>query len=151
MAPIDDRGEIVLEELAALIGPRTKLVAVSHVSNALGTVNPVEEIIALAHAAGVPVLVDGAQATPHLTVDVQRLDCDFYALSGHKIYGPTGIGVLYGQFRLGSTPCPPWQGGGDMILSVTFEKTTYNELPYKFEAGTPNIAGTIGLGAAIDY
>jgi cysteine desulfurase / selenocysteine lyase len=150
VAPINERGEIVLDALASLIGPRTKLVAVSHVSNALGTINPVEEIVALAHAAGVPVLIDGAQATPHLSVDVRALGCDFYALSGHKVYGPSGIGVLYGRFeRLNALP--PWQGGGDMILSVTFEKTTFNELPYRLEAGTPNIAGTIGLGAALDY
>jgi cysteine desulfurase/selenocysteine lyase len=150
VAPIDERGEIVLDELARLIGARTKLVAVSHVSNALGTINPVEEIVALAHAAGVPVLVDGAQATPHMAVDVRRLGCDFYALSGHKVYGPSGIGVLYGRFE-SLDALPPWQGGGDMILSVTFEKTTFNDLPYRLEAGTPHIAGAIGLGAALDY
>jgi cysteine desulfurase/selenocysteine lyase len=150
VAPINDAGEIVLEELERLIGARTKIVAVSHVSNALGTINPVERIVAMAHARGVPVLVDGAQAAPHLAVDVRALDCDFYVLSGHKVYGPTGIGVLYGRAAL-LEAMPPYQGGGDMILSVTFEKTTFNELPYKFEAGTPHIAGVIGLGAACDY
>jgi len=150
VAPIDDRGEIVLDELERRLGPRTRIVAVSHVSNALGTVNPVERIVGLAHARGIPVLVDGAQAAPHLAIDVQRLGCDFYALSGHKVYGPTGIGALYGRSDM-LDAMPPYMGGGDMILSVTFEKTTYNELPYKFEAGTPNIAGAIGLGAAIEY
>ena len=150
VAPIDLRGELILEELERLLSDRTKIVAVSHVSNALGTVNPIGEIVRLAHAKGIPVLVDGAQAAPHLEVDVQALDCDFYAISGHKIYGPTGVGVLYGKARL-LDAMPPYQGGGDMISSVTFEKTTYNVLPYKFEAGTPNIAGGIGLKAAIDY
>ena len=150
VAPLDDRGDVVLEEMEKLIGPRTKMVAVAHVSNALGTVNPVKRIIEMAHAHGVPVLVDGAQAAPHLQVDVRELDCDFYALSSHKLYGPTGVGVLYGK-AAHLQAMPPYQGGGDMILSVTFEKTTYNELPYKFEAGTPNIAGVIGLGAAIDW
>jgi cysteine desulfurase/selenocysteine lyase len=150
VAPIDLRGELILEELERLLSDRTKIVAVSHVSNALGTVNPIREIVRLAHAKGIPVLVDGAQAAPHLEVDVQALDCDFYAISGHKIYGPTGVGVLYGKSRL-LEAMPPYQGGGDMISSVTFEKTTYNVLPYKFEAGTPNIAGGIGLKAAIDY
>jgi len=150
VAPIDLRGELILEELARLLSDRTKIVAVSHVSNALGTVNPIGEIVRLAHAKGIPVLVDGAQAAPHLEVDVQALDCDFYAISGHKIYGPTGVGVLYGKAQL-LDAMPPYQGGGDMISSVTFEKTTYNVLPYKFEAGTPNIAGGIGLKAAIDY
>jgi len=150
VAPIDLRGELLLEELERLLSDRTKIVAVSHVSNALGTVNPIGEIVRLAHAKGIPVLVDGAQAAPHLEVDVQALDCDFYAISGHKIYGPTGVGVLYGKARL-LDDMPPYQGGGDMISSVTFEKTTYNVLPYKFEAGTPNIAGGIGLKAAIDY
>jgi cysteine desulfurase/selenocysteine lyase len=150
VAPINDAGEIVVDELEHLIGPRTKIVAVSHVSNALGTVNPIRRIIAYAHGRGVPVLVDGAQAAPHLEIDVRALDCDFYVFSGHKIYGPSGIGALYGKRTLLQS-MPPYQGGGDMILSVTFAKTTYNELPYKFEAGTPNIAGTIGLGAAIDY
>jgi cysteine desulfurase/selenocysteine lyase len=150
VAPIDDAGEIRLEEMERLLSPRTKLVSVGHVSNALGTVNPVRRIVEMAHARGVPVLVDGAQAAPHLPIDVQALDCDFYAFSGHKAYGPSGIGVLYGKAAL-LTAMPPWQGGGDMILSVTFEKTTYNHIPYKFEAGTPNIAGTIALGAALDY
>ena len=150
VAPIDLRGELILEELERLLSDRTKIVAVSHVSNALGTVNPIDKIVRLAHAKGIPVLVDGAQAAPHLEVDVQALDCDFYAISGHKIYGPTGVGVLYGKARL-LDAMPPYQGGGDMISSVTFEKTTYNILPYKFEAGTPNIAGAIGLAAAMDY
>jgi cysteine desulfurase/selenocysteine lyase len=150
VAPIDDAGEIVLDELERRLSPRTRLVAVGHVSNALGTVNPVRRIVELAHARGVPVLVDGAQAAPHLPVDVRALDCDFYAFSGHKMYGPSGIGVLYGKTEH-LEAMPPWQGGGDMILSVTFEKTTYNAIPYKFEAGTPNIAGTIALGAAVDY
>jgi cysteine desulfurase / selenocysteine lyase len=150
VAPIDDRGQVVLDELIALIGPRTRLVAVAHVSNALGTILPVEKIVEAAHARGVPVLIDGAQAVPHAPVDVRALDCDFYALSAHKVYGPSGVGVLYGKQAL-LEAMPPYQGGGDMILSVSFEKTTYNELPYKFEAGTPNIAGVIGLGAALDY
>jgi cysteine desulfurase/selenocysteine lyase len=150
VAPIDDRGEIILEELEKLLGPKTRLVGVGHVSNALGTVNPVKRIIEMAHAVGAVVLVDGAQAAPHLTIDVQDLGCDFYALSGHKVYGPSGIGLLYGRAELLDS-MPPYQGGGEMILSVSFEKTTYNVLPYKFEAGTPNIAGTIALGAAFDY
>jgi cysteine desulfurase/selenocysteine lyase len=150
VAPISDAGELLLDEFEKLLTSRTRLVSVVHVSNTLGTVNPVREIIHLAHARGIPVLLDGAQAAPHLTVDVQELDCDFYAFSGHKIYGPTGIGVLYGKARL-LEAMPPYQGGGDMISSVTFEKTIYNTLPYKFEAGTPNIAGTIGLGTALDY
>ena len=150
VVPMNGRGELLLDELEKLLTPRTKLVAVSHVSNALGTVNPVRQIIAMAHEHGIPVLVDGAQAVPHLQVDVQELDCDFYAFSGHKMYGPTGVGVLYGKKRL-LEAMPPYQGGGDMISSVTFEKTTYNRLPFKFEAGTPNIAGVIGLGAAIEY
>ncbi len=150
VAPIDDRGEIILEEFEKLIGPRTKLVSLLHVSNVLGTINPVREIVEMAHRSGVPVLVDGAQAAPHMKVDVQALDCDFYTFSSHKIFGPTGIGALYGKAkRLESMP--PFQGGGDMISSVTFERTTYNVIPYKFEAGTPNIAATMGLGAAIDY
>jgi len=148
--PIDDRGELALERLDALMGSRAKLLAVSHVSNALGTVNPVKRMIALARERGIPVLVDGAQAVPHMQVDVRDLECDFYVLSGHKMFGPTGIGVLYGRKCLLET-MPPYQGGGDMISSVTFDMTTYNGLPHKFEAGTPNIAGTIGLGAAIDY
>lgn len=150
VAPIDDRGELILDELERMISPRTLLVSVAHVSNALGTVNPVKEIVELAHRKGVPVLVDGAQAVAHLEVDVRDLDCDFYALSGHKLYGPTGIGVLYGKSGH-LEAMPPYQGGGDMILSVTFEKTRYNTLPYKFEAGTPHIEGVIGLGTAIDY
>jgi cysteine desulfurase/selenocysteine lyase len=148
--PINDKGELILEEYQKLLTPKTRLVAVTHVSNALGTVNPVRKIIELAHQQGIPVLVDGAQAVPHTQADVRELDCDFYAFSGHKVYGPTGIGVLYGKAALLET-MPPFQGGGDMISSVTFEKTTYNKIPYKFEAGTPNIAGVIGLGAAIDY
>jgi len=150
VAPINDRGELILEEFERLLGPRTRLVSVTHVSNALGTINPVRHIIEMAHAYKVPVLVDGAQAAPHARVDVGALDCDFYVFSGHKVYGPTGIGVLYGKAAL-LEAMPPYQGGGDMISSVTFEKTVYNALPYKFEAGTPNIAGAIGLGAAIDY
>jgi cysteine desulfurase/selenocysteine lyase len=150
VAPLDDRGDVLLEEMEALIGPRTKIVAFAHVSNALGTVNPVKRMVEMAHARGVPVLIDGAQAAPHLKVDVRELDCDFYAFSSHKLYGPSGVGVLYGKASH-LQAMPPYQGGGDMILSVTFEKTTYNELPYKFEAGTPNIAGVIGLGAAIAW
>jgi cysteine desulfurase/selenocysteine lyase len=150
VVPITDAGEFIMEEYEKLIGPRTRLVGIGHVSNALGTVNPVHEIIELAHAHGVPVLVDGAQAAPHMAVDVRGLDCDFYALSGHKMFGPTGIGVLYGREEL-LADMPPWQGGGDMIRMVSFEKTLYNDLPYKFEAGTPNIAGAAGLGAAIGY
>ena len=150
VAPINDAGELQLAELERLIGPRTKLVAVAHVSNVLGTVNPIQRIVQLAHAWGARVLVDGAQAAPHLQVDVQALDCDFYALSGHKMYGPTGIGVLYGRREL-LEAMPPYQGGGDMILSVSFEKTLYNKPPYRFEAGTPNMVGAIGLGAAIDF
>ena len=150
VAPITDDGEIVLEEMERLLSPRTRLLAVGHVSNALGTVNPVKRIVEMAHARGVPVLVDGAQGAPHMKLDVRDLDCDFYAFSGHKMYGPSGIGVLYGKAAL-LEAMPPFHGGGDMILSVTFEKTTYNVLPYKFEAGTPNIAGAIALGAAVDY
>ena len=148
--PIDDRGELLMEEYEKLLGPRTRMMAVAHVSNALGTVNPVREMIELAHKAGAVALIDGAQAVPHMKVDVQALDADFYAFSGHKLFGPTGTGVLYGKTKL-LNAMPPYQGGGDMIRTVTFEKTTYNDLPYKFEAGTPNIAGGIGLGAAIDY
>ena len=150
VVPLDDRGDVILEEMERLIGPRTKLVAFGHVSNALGTVNPAKRMVEMAHAKGVPVLIDGAQAVPHLAVDVRALDCDFYAFSSHKLYGPSGVGVLYGK-TAHLQAMPPYQGGGDMILSVTFEKTTYNELPYKFEAGTPNIAGVIGLGAALDF
>jgi cysteine desulfurase/selenocysteine lyase len=150
VAPINDRGELELGEFEKLLGPRTKIVAVSHLSNALGTINPIKQITKLAHERGIPVLVDGAQAVPRMPVDVQDLDCDFYAVSGHKMYGPTGIGFLYGKAAL-LEAMPPYQGGGDMIASVTFDKTIYNRLPYKFEAGTPNIADTIGLGAAIEY
>ena len=150
VAPINDAGEIILDEFARLLGPRTKLVAVAHVSNALGTVNPLSQIIELAHKKNIPVLVDGAQAVPHMKVDVRALDCDFYTLSSHKMFGPMGIGVLYGKADL-LEAMPPYQGGGDMISSVTFDKTTYNKLPFKFEAGTPDVAGAIGLGAAIDY
>jgi cysteine desulfurase/selenocysteine lyase len=150
VAPMDDSGTLLVEDLERLVGPRTKLVALGHVSNALGTIHPVRRIVEMAHRRNVPVLLDGAQAVPHLAVDVQALGCDFYAFSGHKLFGPTGIGVLYGRSEL-LEEMPPWQGGGDMISSVTFEKTTYNKLPYKFEAGTPHIAGAIGLGAAIDY
>ena len=148
--PMNDRGELILEEYEKLLNPRTRMVAVAHVSNALGTINPVRLIGEMAHAAGALMLVDGAQAAPHAKVDVQALDADFYTMSGHKVVGPTGIGILYGKADL-LNAMPPYQGGGDMILTVTFEKTTYNDLPYKFEAGTPNIAGGIGLGAALDY
>ncbi|MFL5244652.1 MAG: SufS family cysteine desulfurase [Gemmataceae bacterium] len=148
--PINDQGELLLDEYEKLLNPRTKFVSVVHVSNSLGTVNPVKRIIDLAHRRNVPVLLDGAQSAPHMPVNVQDLDCDFYTFSGHKIYGPTGIGVLYGKAKL-LEAMPPYQGGGDMISSVTFEKTTYNVLPYKFEAGTPDIAGAIGLGTALDY
>ena len=148
--PINDRGELQMEELPKLLTPRTKILAVTHVSNALGTINPLHKIVEIAHRHKVPVIVDGAQAAPHVRIDVQQLDCDFYVFSGHKVYGPTGIGVLYGKLAL-LDAMPPYQGGGDMIRSVTFEKTLYNDLPYKFEAGTPNIGGAIGLGAAIDY
>lgn len=150
VVPIDLRGGLLIEEYEKLLNPRTSLVAVTHVSNALGTVNPVRQIVEMAHRNGTPVLVDGAQAVQHLPVDVQALDCDFYAFSGHKMYGPTGIGVLYGKERWLES-MPPYQGGGDMIISVTFEKTIYAKLPYKFEAGTPDIAGVIGLGAAVEY
>ncbi|HVO62907.1 MAG TPA: cysteine desulfurase [Terriglobales bacterium] len=150
VVPINQNGELSLEEFERLLGPGTKIVAVGHVSNALGTINPVKQIIAMAHAKNIPVLVDGAQAAPHVRIDVQDLDCDFYAISGHKMYGPTGIGVLYGKMSL-LEAMPPYQGGGDMISSVTFEKTTYNRVPHKFEAGTPDMAGAVGLHAAIDY
>src|SRR5215831_3291085 len=150
VAPINDRGELILDEFERLLSPKTKIAAVSHLSNALGTINPVREMVRMAHAHNVPVLVDGAQAAPRMPVDVQALDCDFYAISGHKMYGPTGIGVLYGKTAL-LEAMPPYQGGGDMIASVSFDKTIYNRLPYKFEAGTPNIADTIALGAAIEY
>ena len=148
--PINDEGELILEEYERLLSEKTRIVAVGHVSNALGSINPIKDMIRKAHKAGALVVVDGAQAVPHASVDVQDLDCDFYAFSGHKLYGPTGVGALYGKKDL-LTSMPPWQGGGDMILSVTFEKTLYAGLPAKFEAGTPNIAGAIGLGAAIDY
>lgn len=150
VVPINDQGEISLSDYQSLLSEKTKLVSVVHMSNALGSINPVKEMTALAHSVGAKVLLDGAQAVPHMAVDVQSLDCDFYAFSAHKMYGPTGIGVLYGKEAL-LEAMPPYQGGGDMIYSVTFDKTEYNELPYKFEAGTPHIAGGIGLGAAIDF
>ena len=150
VAPVDDRGALLMGEFEKLLSPRTKFVAVAHVSNALGTVNPVREIVDLAHERGVPVLVDGAQAVPHGRVDVRALDCDFYAFSGHKVFGPSGIGVLYGKADL-LERMPPYQGGGEMILSVSFEETSYKKAPYRFEAGTPDIAGAVGLGAALDY
>jgi cysteine desulfurase/selenocysteine lyase len=150
VAPINEHGELLLDEFEKLLSDRTKIVAVGHLSNALGTINPIKQIVRMAHARKVPVLVDGAQAAPRMKVDVQDLDCDFYAVSGHKMYAPTGIGFLYGKASL-LEAMPPWQGGGDMIASVTFDKTVYNRLPYKFEAGTPNIADTIGLGAAVEY
>ena len=150
VVPINDRGEVILEEYAKLLGPRTKIVSVGHVSNALGTIVPIEEIIALAHARGVPVLVDGAQSTPHFPVNVTALDVDFFVFSAHKVFGPTGIGALYGKAPLLES-MPPWPGGGHMIKDVRFEKTTYQNAPEKFEAGTPDIAGAVGLGAAIDY
>lgn len=148
--PITADGDLVLEQVEKLIGPRTKLVGIVHMSNVMGAINPVEEIIRIAHNKGVPVLVDGAQSAYHMPIDVQKMDCDFFVFSGHKLYGPTGIGVLYAKKALLET-LPPWMGGGDMILSVTFEKTIYNDIPYRFEAGTPHIAGAIGLGAAIDF
>jgi cysteine desulfurase/selenocysteine lyase len=150
VAPINDSGELEMEEFKKLLTDKVKFVSVTHVSNALGTINPVKEIIRMAHEKGIPVLVDGAQAVAHTAVDVQDLDCDFYVFSGHKLLGPTGIGVLYGKKEL-LEKMPPYQGGGDMIRTVTFEQTTYNDLPYKFEAGTPHISGVIGLGAAIEY
>ena len=150
VVPMSDDGDLLVDEYERLLGPRTKLVSIVHVSNSLGTINPVRRIIEMAHARGAPVLVDGAQSAPHMSVDVRDLDCDFFVFSGHKLYGPTGIGVLYGKAEL-LEAMPPYQGGGDMIKSVSFEKTIYNDLPYRFEAGTPNIAGTIGLGAAVDY
>jgi cysteine desulfurase / selenocysteine lyase len=148
--PINDAGELIMDEYRNLLSSKTRLVAVGHVSNALGTINPVKDIIDLAHEQGAVVLIDGAQAAPHTSIDVQALDCDFYAFSSHKLFAPTGVGVLYGKQALLES-MPPYQGGGDMIRMVTFDKTTYNDLPHKFEAGTPNIAGVIGLGAAIDY
>ncbi len=150
IAPIDDRGDLVMPQLEALIGERTRIVTIAHVSNALGTVNPVKRIASLAHAVGALLVVDGAQAAGHLPVDVQELDCDVYVISGHKMFAPTGIGVFWARESLLDV-MPPWQGGGDMIKSVTFEKTIYNDLPHKFEAGTPDIAGAVGLGAAVDW
>ena len=150
VVPFDDRGELILDRYRDILNERTRIVAITQVSNALGTINPVRDMIAMAHDAGAVVLVDGAQAVPHMSVDVTALDCDFYAFSGHKLYGPTGIGVLYGRESL-LDAMPPWQGGGEMIMQVRFDRTEYNELPYKFEAGTPDIAGVVGLGAAIDY
>jgi cysteine desulfurase/selenocysteine lyase len=150
VAPINDRGELIMEEFERLLSSATRLVAVAHVSNALGTVNPMADIMRMARGHGAVTLIDGAQAVPHAAVDVRELGCDFYAFSGHKLFGPTGIGVLYGREAL-LEEMPPWQGGGDMIKAVTFERTIYNDLPYKFEAGTPHISGAIGLGAAVDY
>lgn len=150
VVPIDDNGDLIFEEFEKLLNPKTKLVSITHTSNSLGTVNPIKEIIDLAHKNGVPVLVDGAQAVQHGKIDVQELDCDFFVFSGHKLYGPTGTGILYGKADL-LNKMPPYQGGGDMIREVTFEKTTFNDIPNKFEAGTPNIAGSIGLGVAVKY
>ena len=150
VVPIDDSGELVMDEYEKLLSPRTKLVSITHVSNALGTILPAKQIVEMAHANGAPVLLDGAQAVPHMPVDMKDLDCDFYVFSGHKLFGPTGIGILYGKEEY-LEAMPPFLGGGEMIKSVTFEKTIYNDLPYKFEGGTPDIAGAIGLGAAIDY
>jgi cysteine desulfurase/selenocysteine lyase len=147
---MNEAGELLVDEFESMLGPKTRLVALAHISNALGTINPVRQLIAIAHARGIPVLLDGAQAVPHLKVDVKALDCDFYAFSGHKMFGPMGIGALFGKAEWLES-MPPYQGGGDMILSVTFEKTLYNRVPYKFEAGTPDVAGAIGLGSAIDY
>jgi cysteine desulfurase/selenocysteine lyase len=148
--PINDAGELIIEEYEKLLNKKTKIVAVGHISNALGTINPIKKMIDMAHQVNAKILIDGAQAAPHTVVDVKALDCDFYVFSGHKLFGPTGIGVLYGKQELLES-MPPYQGGGDMIKMVTLEKTLYNDLPYKFEAGTPHIAGVIGLGAAIDY
>ncbi|OGW87275.1 MAG: cysteine sulfinate desulfinase, partial [Omnitrophica bacterium RIFCSPLOWO2_01_FULL_45_10b] len=150
VAPINDDGEIIIGEYEKLLNKKTKFVAITHISNALGTINPVRKMIQMAHDRGIAVLVDGAQSAPHIPVDVRELGCDFFVFSGHKLFGPTGIGVVYGKAEL-LEKMPPYQGGGDMISSVTFEKTTYNKLPFKFEAGTPHIAGVIGLGAAVDY
>ena len=150
VARIDERGQVDLAEFERLLSPRTRIAAFAHVSNALGTINPVKRMTELAHAAGAVVLIDGAQAAPHLRVDVRAIGCDFYAFSGHKVYGPSATGALYGREEL-LQAMPPWQGGGDMIASVSFEKSTWNELPYKFEAGTPNVAGVIALGAALDW
>src|SRR5262249_4244702 len=148
--PMNDRGELDVDAYAEMLGPRTKIVGLAYVANSIGTVNPVREMIRMARERGIPVVVDAAQAAPHLAIDVQDLDADFLAFSSHKMYGPMGIGALYGKYDL-LDAMPPYQGGGDMILSVTFEKTTYNHVPHKFEAGTPNVADTIGFGAAIDY
>lgn len=148
--PIDDHGDIIWEEFEKLLTDRVKIVSLVHVSNSLGTINPIEEVIELSHKKGIPVLIDGAQATPHFKVDVQALDVDFYVFSSHKVYGPTGMGILYGKKKW-LEAMPPYQGGGEMIANVSFEKTTYNELPFKFEAGTPNISGAVGLGVALDY
>ena len=150
VAPINNKGELELDALYALMSDEVRLLAIAHVSNALGTINPIRDIIAAAHARNIPVLVDGAQGVPHMRVDVRDLDCDFYAFSGHKMFGPTGTGVLYGKEAL-LDAMPPYKGGGDMILEVSFSGTTFNELPYKFEAGTPNISGVVGLGAAAEY
>ena len=150
VVPVDDSGMLMMDEYKKLISARTKMVAITHVSNALGTVTPIKDIIRIAHENGVPVLVDGCQAAPHMALDMQALDADFYVFSGHKIYGPSGIGVLYGKAEL-LEAMPPYQGGGEMIDTVTFEKTTYADLPFKYEAGTPHIAGAIALGAAVDY
>ena len=150
VVPIDDTGELVMDEYEKMLSPRTKLVSITHVSNALGTILPAKQIVEMAHAHGAPVLLDGAQAVPHMPVDMKDLDCEFYVFSGHKLFGPTGIGILYGKAEY-LEAMPPFLGGGEMIKSVTFEKTIYNDLPYKFEGGTPDIAGAIGLGAAIDY
>lgn len=150
IAPISDEGELLMDEYRKLLGPKTKIVAITHVSNAIGTINPIREIVELAHGVGAVVLVDGAQAVPHLKVDVREIDCDFYTFSGHKFFGPTGVGILFGKKDLLEL-MPPYQGGGEMIRSVTFAETTYNDLPHRFEAGTPNIAGGVALGATIDY
>ena len=150
VVPIDDSGELMMDEYQKMLSPRTKLVSITHVSNALGTILPARQIVDMAHSYGTPVLLDGAQAVPHMAVDMQELDCDFYVFSGHKLFGPTGIGILYGKESYLES-MPPFLGGGDMIKSVTFERTIYNDLPYKFEGGTPDISGAIGLGAAIDY
>ena len=150
VAPMNEAGELCMDRFAELLNERTRLVAVTHMSNALGTINPIADIIRMAREKGIPTLIDGAQAAPHLSIDVQSLDCDFYVMSAHKLYGPSGIGILYGKERL-LKEMPPYQGGGDMIRQVTFERSTYNDLPYKFEAGTPSIADAVGFGAAIDY
>jgi len=150
IAPINDEGELIFEEFERLLGPRTKIVSFTHVSNALGTINPVVKMTELAHRIGATVIIDGAQAVPHAKVDVRAIGCDFYVFSSHKMFGPTGVGAVYGRLEL-LEAMPPYQGGGEMIKSVTFENTTYNDVPHKFEAGTPNIAGTVGFGAAIDY